>query len=82
MKTIKYFSAKWCGPCRTFKPIMQEIVGEGSVIVKFIDIDQEQNKAKNYNIRSVPTTVIEESGIEVDRFVGVIPKRQVLQKLM
>jgi|TARA_B100001964_G_scaffold236671_1_gene298802 thioredoxin 1 len=82
MKTIKYFSAKWCGPCRTFKPIMQEIAGEGSVIVKFIDIDQEQNKAKNYNIRSVPTTVIEESGIEVDRFVGVIPKRQVLQKLM
>ena len=82
MKTMKYFSAKWCGPCRTFKPIMQEIAGEGSVIVKFIDIDQEQNKAKNYNIRSVPTTVIEESGIEVDRFVGVIPKRQVLQKLM
>jgi len=101
MKTIKYFSAKWCGPCRTFKPIMQEIAGEGSVIVKFIDIDQEQNKAKNYNIRSVPTTVIEErnkaknynirsvpttvieeSGIEVDRFVGVIPKQQVLQKLM
>ena len=80
MKTIKYFSAKWCGPCRTFKPIMQEIAGEGSVIVKFIDIDQEQNKAKNYNIRSVPTTVIEESGIEVDRFVGVIPKQQVLQK--
>ena len=82
MKTIKYFSAKWCGPCRTFKPIMQEIAGEGSVIVKFIDIDQEQNKAKNYNIRSVPTTVIEENGIEVDRFVGVIPKQQVLQKLM
>ena len=81
MKTMKYFSAVWCGPCKAFKPIMNEIAGEG-YSVEFIDIDQEQNKATKYGVRSVPTVVIEENGIEVDRFVGSIPKQMVLEKLL
>ena len=82
MKTMKYFSAKWCGPCRAFRPIIEEITGEESIIVEFIDIDQEQNKATKYGVRSVPTVVIEENGIEVDRFVGSMSKQQVLEKLL
>ena len=81
MKTMKYFSAVWCGPCKAFKPIMNEIAGEGHS-VEFIDVDQEQNKATKYGVRSVPTVVIEENGIEVDRFVGSIPKQMVLEKLL
>ena len=81
MKTMKYFSATWCGQCKAFKPVMNEIAGEGYSI-EFIDVDQEQNKAVKYNVRSVPTTVIEENGVEVTRFVGAIPKQQVLQKLL
>ena len=82
MKTMKYFSAKWCGPCRAFRPIIEEITGEESIIVEFIDVDQEQNKAIKYGVRSVPTVVIEENGIEVDRFVGSIPKQRILEKLL
>ena len=78
---MKYFSATWCGPCKAFKPIMTEIAGEG-YSVQFIDVDQSQNLATKYGVRSVPTTVIEENGIEVSRFVGAIPKQQVLQKLL
>jgi len=81
MKTMKYFSAVWCGPCKAFKPIMNEIAGEGYSI-EFIDVDQEQNKATKYGVRSVPTVVIEENGIEVDRFVGSMSKQQVLEKLL
>ena len=81
MKTMKYFSAVWCGPCKSFKPVMNEIAGEGYSI-EFIDIDQEQNKATKYGVRSVPTVVIEENGIEVDRFIGSMPKQQVLDKLL
>ena len=80
MKTIKYFSAVWCGPCKAFKPIMNEIAGEGYSI-EFIDVDQEQNKAQQYNVRSIPTVVIEENGVEVDRFVGAQPKHIVLERL-
>ena len=81
MKTMKYFSATWCGPCKVFKPVMNEIAGEGHS-VQFIDIDQSQDLAAKYGVRSVPTTVIEENGIEVDRIVGSVPKQQVLDKLL
>ena len=81
MKTMKYFSATWCGPCKVFKPLMIEVASEGHS-VEFIDVDQEQNKAIKYGVRSVPTVVIEENGIEVDRFIGSIPKQTVLEKLL
>ena len=80
MKLVKYFSATRCGPCKAFKPIMQEVANEG-YSVEFIDVDQEQNKAVKYNVRSVPTTVVEENGVEVSRFIGAIPKDQVMAKL-
>ena len=81
MKTMKYFSATWCGPCKTFKPIMNEISGEG-YSVQFIDIDQQQDLAARYNVRSVPTTIIEENGMEVDRIIGSVSKQQVMGKLL
>ena len=82
MKTMKYFSATWCGPCRVFKPIMQEIAGEESIIVEFIDVDQSQYLAAKYGVRSIPATVIEENGVEVDRFIGAISKAQVMAKIL
>ena len=80
MKSVKYFSATWCCPCKAFKPIMQEVANDG-YSVEFIDVDQSQDKASKYGVRSVPTTVIEENGKEVNRFVGAIPKDQVIAKL-
>ncbi len=56
---MKYFSATWCGPCKAFKPIMNEIANEG-YSVEFIDVDQSQELAAKYGVRSVPTTIIEE----------------------
>ena len=81
MKSIKYFSAAWCGPCKAFKPVMNEIRNEG-YYVEFIDIDMLTDLAQQYNVRSVPTVVIEENGKEVSRFVGVIPKQQVEDKFL
>jgi thioredoxin 1 len=80
MKTMKYFSATWCGPCKAFKPVMNEVAGEGHQIT-FLDVDVHKDLAKQYNVRSVPTTIIEENGVEVDRFVGAIPKQSVLSRL-
>ena len=80
MKTMKYFSATWCGPCKAFKPVMNEIASEG-YSVQFIDIDQSPNMATQFSVMSVPTVIIEENGIEVDRFVGSIPKQMILERL-
>jgi|TARA_B110000263_G_scaffold151299_1_gene131333 thioredoxin 1 len=80
MKTAKYFTATWCGPCKAFKPIMNEIANEGYSI-QVIDVDQNQELASKYGVRSIPATVIEENGVEVDRFIGALPKQSVIQKL-
>ena len=80
MKTAKYFTATWCGPCKAFKPVMNEVAGEGYSI-QFIDVDENQSLASQYGVRSVPTTGIEENGVEVDRFVGALPKETVKNKL-
>ena len=80
MKTVKYFTATWCGPCQRFKPIMQEVANEG-YSVQFIDIDSQKDTAEQYNVRSVPTVVIEENGAEVDRFIGAISKQAVLERV-
>ena len=80
MKTVKYFSATWCGPCQTFKPIMNEIANEGHS-VQFIDIDEQGNLAQQYNVRSVPTIVFEQNGTEVNRLIGATSKQVVLENL-
>ena len=80
MKTVKYFSATWCGPCQTFKPIMNEIANEGHS-VQFIDIDQQGDLAQQYNVRSVQTVVIEQNGSEVNRLIGATTKRVILENL-
>ena len=64
MKTAKYFSATWCGPCKVFKPTMKELSDEGYDI-EFLDGDENPKLASEYNIRSVPTTVIEVDGKEI-----------------
>ena len=80
MKVAKYFSAAWCGPCKQFKPIMQELLDEGYNI-EFIDGDENKEVAIEYNIRSIPTTVIEEEGKEINRLVGVKSKEEMIDEL-
>ena len=80
MKTAKYFSATWCGPCKQFKPIMEELSNEGYNI-EFIDVDEDRDLAIEYNIRSIPTTVIEEEGKEINRLVGVKSKEEMIDEL-
>ena len=76
----EYVGAYWCGPCKTFKPIIEQISSEGHS-VQFIDIDTSSDLAQRYNVRSVPTVVVEENGIEIDRFIGTQSKQTILEAI-
>lgn len=50
------FSATWCGPCRRMEPILEELAKkyEGRIIIYQIDIDQNPEIARDFNIESIP----------------------------
>lgn len=53
-----YFTAKWCGPCQRIKPLIQKIsegVDNNKLEIYMIDIDDNDELAKEFNIRSVPS---------------------------
>ena len=60
---------------------MTEIASEG-YSVEFIDIDQSQNLASKYNVRSVPTVLVTENGQEISRLVGAVSKQKVLDTII
>lgn len=69
MKQLLYFSASWCGPCQTFKPIVDQISNEISVTK--IDVDSQSDMAQKYRVRSVPTLILVENGVDKGRLGGV-----------
>ena len=77
MKQILYFTASWCGPCRTLGPIMESL--NGQINYRKLDVDNEQDLAVKYKIRSVPTLVLVENGVEKNRMVGVQQSPEILK---
>ena len=71
MKTIFYFTADWCSPCKRVKPIVEELNREQSdANFQIIDADIETELVKRFEVRSVPTFILIENGIEVNRITG------------
>jgi thioredoxin 1 len=67
------FFATWCGPCRMQTPILEELgkkMGD-SVEIKKVDVDQHMDLAEKFQIRVVPTLIIEKDGKVVQMMEGV-----------
>ena len=77
MNTILYFTATWCGPCRSLAPRMEKL--KGQINYRKIDIDQNREMAMKYGVRSVPSLVlVNQNGEELRRLVGVKPDDQII----
>lgn len=71
-KVLVDFNATWCGPCRMLKPILDEFSESTNVKVCSVDVDQNENLAREYNIYSIPCLILFENGVETKRNVGFI----------
>lgn len=76
------FYADWCGPCKTLGPILDQLSKDykNAVIVK-VNVDDNQNLATQFGIRSIPTMIIFKNGKQVETLNGVQTGSQLEQKL-
>jgi thioredoxin 1 len=77
------FYADWCAPCRMMKPILEEVkkkMGDEVTILK-IDVDRNQAVAESYSIAGIPALIIFKKGEIKWRQSGVVPAKQLIEKL-
>ena len=73
------FWAPWCGPCRMLSPVVDEIAEENdNIVVGKINVDNEEDLARQFGIQSIPTLVVMKNGEVAKTSVGVIPKQKIL----
>jgi len=78
MNKLIYISASWCGPCKTFGPVMNQVAESGIPVTK-VDADRDQQALVDFQVRSVPAVVkVDESGKMLDKFIGVKSMEEVL----
>lgn len=77
------FWAPWCGPCRMLSPVIEQLHNEfeGKAVIGKVNVDDNQQIAVEYGIRSIPTLLFFKNGEVVDKLTGVFPKEVIAEKL-
>jgi thioredoxin 1 len=80
---VVYFWAPWCGHCRMYSPVFEELAHEYAGKIRFarLNCDENADVATKCQVRGTPTMIIYRNGEQVESIVGGIPKEQVQEKL-
>jgi thioredoxin-like negative regulator of GroEL len=77
MKQILYFTSSWCQPCKMLSPTMESL--RGQINYNKIDVDSGSDLIVKYKIRSIPTLVLVENGVEITRMSGNASPQSILE---
>ena len=72
------FWAEWCGPCKMFAPVLDEIAKEydGKLTIAKLDVDSNQVVPGKFGIRGIPTLILFKNGVPAAQKVGAMAKGQ------
>lgn len=76
-RRVLKFSASWCNPCKNLAKTLETV--ETSVPIHEIDIDDNQEQAREFGIRSVPTLVMLDGNVEMKRVSNSKMNKQELE---
>jgi len=70
------FWAEWCGPCKMIAPMLDTIAEEYQDRLKVVKINIDENPQipRKYNVRSIPTLLLLKSGSVEGQQVGAVAK--------
>jgi len=73
--------AEWCGPCRMYSPVIDEVSKDYEGKIKFVKVnaDDSEKVVQKYNVTSIPTTLLVKDGQIKAMNVGAVP-REALKK--
>lgn len=81
-KVVVDFFATWCGPCRMFAPVYEEVSNQFNTVTFLkVDIDEIENLPKKYGIMSVPTLLLFENGQVTKQTSGYMEKEELIEFL-
>jgi len=74
------FWAEWCAPCKMLAPILEEISKdlEEKILICKVNLDENQDLASEFSIKSIPTLLLFENGKLKDTKVGLLSKMDLL----
>jgi len=77
------FWAAWCGPCKMIAPIVEELAVEydGKFKIGKLDVDENQQTAIKYGVRSIPTVLLIKGGEVKETIIGAVPKSVFVEKM-
>ena len=79
------FWAPWCGPCKILNPIIESIAKEyennDKVKIGNVNVDESNDMAEKYEVRSIPTVKIFLNGVVIDESIGAVPKETLIEKI-
>jgi thioredoxin 1 len=77
------FWAPWCGPCRSLAPITEKLSEAYKGKVKFckINVDDNQENARKYNVMSIPLVLFFKTGAQKDSSLGLVPESILKKKV-
>lgn len=73
-KAVVDFYADWCGPCKMFAPVFEEVSNSYDFNFIKINVDDYSDIARKCGVMSIPTIILFENGEEIKRFTGFMTK--------
>ncbi|MDA0989560.1 MAG: thioredoxin [Verrucomicrobia bacterium] len=77
------FWAEWCGPCRAMNPTIEAIAEDlaGKLRVAKVNVDDNQQLAVEFSVRSIPTLLLIKNGEVQEQMVGAMNRTALEEKI-